>query len=162
MPPQVADSQGIQHKRHAGWCSSRLKWVGLLALAGCCVLTAFVWRTWDRTGTLHSPTSTPLLTRRSSRAASTLVFGPAHCVECHSASSEAFERFAETGELPPLVGGQRFAAAPLGAILLAEHHAGSGNRIGRYSDAQIARMLRYAVRADGRASVRPLMQYATT
>ena len=23
LPPQVADSQGIQHKRHAGWCSSR-------------------------------------------------------------------------------------------------------------------------------------------
>ena len=137
-----------------------LKWVGLLALAGCCVLTAFVWRTWDRTWDAPLPdlhaSADPALVARGEY----LVFGPAHCVECHSASSEAFERFAETGERPPLVGGQRFAAAPLGAIYSQNITPDLETGIGRYSDAQIARMLRYAVRADGRASVRPLMQYA--
>jgi mono/diheme cytochrome c family protein len=137
-----------------------IKWVGLFVLAGACVLAAFVWRTWDRTWDaplpdLHATADTALIARGEY-----LVFGPAHCVECHSASGEAFERFAETGKQPPLVGGQRFAAAPLGTIYSQNLTPDPETGIGRYSDPQIARMLRYAVRPNGRASVRPLMQYA--
>jgi len=58
----------------------------------------------------------------------------------------------------PLI--SRVAAPPLGAIYSKNITPDPETGIGRYSDGQIARMLRYAVRPDGRASVRPLMQFA--
>ena len=95
----------------------------------------------------------------SSGTASTIAFGAAHCVECHAASTEAVERYAETGVKPMLVGGQRFAAPPLGAIYSKNLTPDPETGIGRYTDPQIARMLRYAVRPDGRASVQPVMRF---
>jgi mono/diheme cytochrome c family protein len=123
------------------------------------VLAVYVIRTWDRTWDvalpdLHASTDAAIIARGEY-----LVYGPAHCVECHTESNEAFERHAETGERPALKGGFRFAAPPLGVIYSRNITPDPETGIGRYSDGQIARMLRFAVRPDGKASIRPLMQF---
>jgi hypothetical protein len=88
-----------------------------------------------------------------------LVYGPAHCVECHVGSPDEIERAAERGERPALSGGMKFAAAPLGALYSRNLTPDVETGIGRYSDGQIARMLRSSVRPDGRASVQLLMPF---
>lgn len=87
-----------------------------------------------------------------------LVFGPSHCVECHVGSWEEYEQASERGERPSLKGGIRFAASPLGAVYSKNLTPDPDTGIG-YTDAQIARMLRYGVRPNGRASVQPLMPF---
>jgi mono/diheme cytochrome c family protein len=53
----------------------------------------------------------------------------------------------------------RFAAAPLGAMYSRNITPDVETGIGKYSDGQIARLLRWSVRPDGRASVQLLMPY---
>ena len=136
-----------------------LKWIGLTLLAAVVVLALYVHRTWDRVWDAPLPdlhaTSDPAIIARGEY----LAYGPAQCVECHTASSAVFERYAETGEKPALAGGFKFPAPPLGAIYSTNITPDRETGIGRYSDGQIARMLRYAVRPNGRASIRPLMPY---
>jgi hypothetical protein len=67
------------------------------------------------------------------------------------------DTFAEFGVFPALTGGFEFPAPPLGLLRSKNITPDRETRIGRYSDPQIARMLRYAVRSDGQASVLPLM-----
>ena len=137
-----------------------LKWGGISLVAVVVLLTVYVARTWDRVWDSPLPdlhaSSNPEIVKRGED----LVYGPAHCVECHSDSAETFERYASTGEHVPLAGGQKFSAPPLGTVysrnITPDHETG----MGRYTDPQLARLLRYAVRPDGRASIRPLMEYA--
>ena len=137
-----------------------LKALGLVVLGAAVVLSIYVAMTWNRTYDAPLPaihaSSDPAVIKRGEN----LVFGVAHCVECHTDSSETFERYAETGERPLLKGGMAFAAAPLGVVYSKNITPDPETGIGRYTDAQVARMLRYAVRPDGRASIRPLMQFA--
>jgi len=137
-----------------------LKFISLAVVAGLLLLTVYVYRTWDRVWDAPLPdvhaSKDPEIIKRGEY----LVFGPAHCVECHTASSDVFERYVATGERPPLTGGFPFPAAPLGVIYSKNLTPDTETGIGRYTDGQVARMLRYAVRPDGRASVRPLMQFA--
>jgi len=137
-----------------------LKWAGLAVFTVAVLLAAFVAHTWDRVWDsplpdLHASTSPEMIKRGEN-----LVYGPAHCVECHSDSAETFERYADTGEHVLLAGGQKFTAPPLGTIYSKNITPDPDTGIGRYTDPQIARLLRYAVRPDGRASIRPLMEYA--
>jgi mono/diheme cytochrome c family protein len=87
-----------------------------------------------------------------------LVYGPAHCVECHAGSFQEFQKVANN-EKVPLQGGTRFAAAPLGAIYSKNLTPDKETGIGRYTDGQIARMMRYNVRPNGRSSVAPMMPF---
>src|SRR5262245_32251292 len=109
-------------------------------------LSIYVTTTWNRVWDAPLPqvhaSADPEVIRRGEY----LVYGPAHCVECHASSPEAVERYIDTGERPPLTGGQRFAAPPLGAIYSKNITPDAETGIGRYSDAQVARMLRFAVR----------------
>ena len=116
------------------------KWLGLVAAAVVILLAAYVYRTWDRTWDaplpdLHASTDPAMIARGEY-----LIFGPAHCVECHTDSNEAFERYAQTGERPPLMGGLKFPAPPLGAIYSRNITPDRETGIGRYTDPQIARM----------------------
>jgi mono/diheme cytochrome c family protein len=133
--------------------------LGVALLAAILVLAVYVARTWDRVWDAPLPdlhaSSDPRIIERGSY----LVFGPAHCVECHVPSAEDYQRFADAGERPALRGGQAFPADPLGAIYSRNITPDLETGIGRVSDPQIARMLRYSVRADGRSSVLPLMPY---
>jgi len=129
--------------------------VVVLALAG---VAAYVARTWNRTydaplPEIHISTDPAVLARGEY-----IVYGPAHCVECHSGSWAALEKLAR-GEHVPLSGGLRLQLGPLGAVYTKNLTPDTETGIGRYSDAQIARMMRWAVRPDGRATVNPMMPF---
>jgi mono/diheme cytochrome c family protein len=77
-----------------------------------------------------------------------LVFGPAHCADCHSLTN-ADSLFA-LGEPVPLSGGYEFNL-PIGKIYTRNITPDSVTGIGRYTDKEIARALRYGVGPDGTA-----------
>jgi mono/diheme cytochrome c family protein len=118
----------------------------------------YVWRTWDRVYDYPVPdiqaSSDPAVIARGEY----LVYGPSHCVECHASSFEEFQKIVNGGKVP-LQGGTRFDAPPLGAIYSKNLTPDPETGIGRYTDGQIARMMRYNVRPDGRASVAPMMPF---
>ena len=136
-----------------------LKWIGVTVLAAAVVLAAYVYRTWDREWDSPLPdlhaSSDPAVIARGEY----LVYGPAHCAECHMTSAEVFEKYVETGVRQPLSGGYPLPAPPLGVVYSANLTPDPETGIGRYSDGQIARMLRYAVKPNNLASIRPLMPY---
>ncbi|HKO49619.1 MAG TPA: cytochrome c [Polyangiaceae bacterium] len=84
-----------------------------------------------------------------------LVQGPAHCAECHGARPAS-------GQPPessaPLSGGYEFKL-PVGVFRAPNITPDSETGIGRYSDGDLARILRYGVRPNGSA-VLPFMPFA--
>jgi len=84
-----------------------------------------------------------------------LVYGPGACAYCHVLKSD-WKRL-DAGELLPLTGNHLFPL-PLGKIYSANLTPDGDTGIGRRSDAELARILRYGVRADGRAAI-PLMEF---
>jgi len=81
-----------------------------------------------------------------------LVEGPAHCGECHGDVARK-----GTGPRVPLSGGTEFKL-PVGVVRVPNITPDSETGIGRLRDADIARLLRYGVRPDGRA-VLPFMPF---
>ncbi len=128
----------------------------VVVMAGVAIYVSQNWnRTWDTPlPDLHASTDPAAIARGEY-----LVFGPAHCVVCHGGSIADFDKWAASGERPALTGGFEFPAAPLGVLRSKNITPDRETGIGRYSDPQIARMLRYSVRPDGQASVLPLMPY---
>ena len=136
-----------------------LKWLGIALVTIGVGVSLYVWRTWDRVWDaplpdLHASTDPAVIARGQY-----LAYGPAHCAECHMTSAEVFERYVETGVHQPLSGGYAFPAPPLGVIYSRNLTPDRETGIGRYTDSQIARLLRYAVKPNGRASIRPMMPY---
>ena len=120
--------------------------VCLVVVAGS--VATYASRTWDNARyasyplpDLHASTDSATIARGRY-----LAFGPAHCVDCHTPAGGA-----------PLSGGVRFSL-PLGDIYSPNITPDSTTGIARYSDGQIARMLRYNVRPHGRAAA-PFMQF---
>jgi mono/diheme cytochrome c family protein len=72
----------------------------------------------------------------------------AHCTDCHSRGNT--DSLLRLGQDPVLSGGVPFNL-PLGTIYSANITADSVFGIGRFTDAEIARALRYGVHPDGRA-----------
>src|SRR5262249_4885367 len=126
----------------------------VLALAG---LAAYVARTWDK---IYEDAPLPQVRISTDPAVLArgeyLVYGPAHCVECHGGSLAALQQLGD-GVRAPLSGGVKLPLGPLGAVYAKNLTPDPETGIGPYSDAQIARMMRYAVRPDGRPAVEPLM-----
>ena len=81
-----------------------------------------------------------------------LAYGPAHCVDCHgdTAHKEDPKR--------ALIGGYEFHL-PVGTVYTRNITPDKQTGIGRYSDREVARILRYGVHADGRAVI-PFMPFA--
>jgi len=136
-----------------------LKWLGIALVALVVGLSLYVWRTWDRVWDaplpdLHASADPAVIARGQY-----LAYGPAHCAECHMTSAEVFERYVETGVRQPLSGGYAFPAPPLGTIYSQNLTPDRETGIGRFTDPQIARLLRYAVRPNGRSTVRAAMPY---
>jgi mono/diheme cytochrome c family protein len=135
------------------------KWVGafvaVLILAGAGVV-GWVQATWD-----FDHPDTPLPQIQSSADAETIARGEyiahavAHCSACHS-SREGLQDH-EVNLDAPMVGGYRIEAGPFGtytAANLTSHASG----VGDMTDAEIARVIRHGVGADGR--LRPIMLLA--
>jgi mono/diheme cytochrome c family protein len=118
----------------------------------------YVARTWNRVYDAPLPavnvSTDPAVLARGEY----LVYGPAHCIECHGGTFEVLQQVAD-GEKPPLSGGLRMPVGPLGAVYSKNLTPDAETGIGRYTDGQIARMMRYAILPDGRATVEPLMPF---
>jgi hypothetical protein len=84
-----------------------------------------------------------------------LVYGPAACAYCHVLKSE-WKRL-DAGELLPLTGNHLFPL-PFGSLFSANITPDVETGIGRRTDGELARVLRYGVLADGRAAF-PLMEF---
>jgi mono/diheme cytochrome c family protein len=84
-----------------------------------------------------------------------LVFGPAHCSSCHTPADHAARL--DDGEELPLIGGYEWVL-PIGTLRSPNLTPDVETGIGRFTDGQLARMLRHNVRADGRAAF-PLMEF---
>ncbi len=84
-----------------------------------------------------------------------IAYGPGHCVNCHTSSVE--DDSIRAGAMPLLAGGRRFAL-PLGNIYTPNLTPDRETGVGRYTDAQLARVLRYSVMPDGRATL-PFMNF---
>src|ERR1044071_9103960 len=85
-----------------------------------------------------------------------LAYGPAHCVNCHT-SGEAQKAATETGATPPLFGGNIFHLK-VGNVYTPNLTPDKETGIGRYSDRELARVLRHGVMPDGRAAL-PFMEF---
>jgi mono/diheme cytochrome c family protein len=85
-----------------------------------------------------------------------LAYGLAHCVDCHGDPRQ--RKAKEAGELIELSGGHEWRL-PFGTVYSKNITPDPETGIGRYTDPEIARILRYAVHADGRA-VLPFMPFA--
>lgn len=81
-----------------------------------------------------------------------LATGPAHCVSCHAEPGQP------TGAEPHLSGGVEFEL-PVGTFRAPNITPDPLNGIGRYSDPELARVLRYGVHPSGRAML-PFMPFA--
>ena len=137
-----------------------LGWVALGLVVVVVVTSLYVWRNWDRSYDdipapgLHASTDPVVIARGEY-----LVYGPAHCVECHVSNFAEYDRWAETGVPVPLAGGYEFPIGPLGTLYSKNLTPDPDTGIGRYSDPQVARMLRHGVRPDGQASIPLLMPF---
>jgi mono/diheme cytochrome c family protein len=77
-----------------------------------------------------------------------IVFGPAHCAECHSLSNT--DSLINLGITPDMSGGHEFVL-PFATIYTKNITPDDETGIGRRTDKEIARLLRYGVRPDGTA-----------
>jgi mono/diheme cytochrome c family protein len=75
-----------------------------------------------------------------------LVFSIAHCADCHSTANA--DSLIELGQDVPLSGGKLFAL-PVAKIYTKNITSDPETGIGKYTDAEIARALRYGVHPDG-------------
>jgi mono/diheme cytochrome c family protein len=87
-----------------------------------------------------------------------LVHGPAHCSNCHVSSIEEMIA-ADAGQDVPLKGGVGFPIGPLGIIYTRNLTPDPTTGIGRYTDGELFRMMRHAVKPDGTASLALLMPF---
>ena len=76
-----------------------------------------------------------------------LVFGAAHCADCHSKASA--DSLLKLGQDVPLTGGFVFDL-PVGKVYSRNITPDKETGIGNFTDAEIARALRYGVHPDGR------------
>jgi mono/diheme cytochrome c family protein len=131
--------------------------VGVLASLAVLVLGAFTamesgWaRTFDAPYPAVVASTDPAVLERGRY----LVYGPAACAYCHVVRQQW--KLLDRGDMLPLTGAHVFPL-PFGQIYSANITPDPDTGIGRRTDGELARILRYGVRADGHVTV-PLMEY---
>ena len=141
--------------------SKILRWLGyvcVLVLVAAAGVGVHVARTWDRVYEAPTPQVTISTDPAVLARGEYLVYGPAHCIECHGDSYDAMQKLAD-GAKVPLSGGLRMGMGPLGAVYSKNLTPDPETGIGRFTDGQIARMMRWAVKPDGRATIEPMMPF---
>ena len=132
-----------------------LGWTAALLLLLAAALAVTVLLRWDRTFEAPLPDIAASSDPDVIATGRYLAYGPAHCANCHVPPElgPALDR----GEEPPLAGGVTFHLPP-GTFRTPNLTPDRTTGIGALSDGQLARVLRYGVRRDGRAAV-PFMNY---
>lgn len=87
-----------------------------------------------------------------------LVKGPAHCVSCHVSTYEEMIQSDQGAEVP-LKGGVLFPMGPLGIMSPPNLTPDPTTGIGRYTDAQLFRMMRHAIKPDSTSTMSLLMPF---
>lgn len=123
-----------------------LKWTGiiLLFLVGGITITIMLRQNvvYKRPyPDIHASTDSTIIQRGKQ-----IVFGAAHCADCHSKANN--DSLIELGIEPSLSGGYAFEL-PVGKIYSRNITSDPETGIGKYTDAEIARALRYGVHPDG-------------
>lgn len=135
-----------------------LKLVAVLVCLAGGAFALYVAATWDRVYDAPFPalaaSTNPAVIARGAY----LVYGPAHCAGCHVASTAEGDQVA-AGSRPPLRGGLAMPLGTLGVAYASNLTPDRETGIGRYSDGQLARTMRWAVRPDGRATISAMMPY---
>ncbi len=132
-----------------------MRWVGGVLLVLVLGLVVTVLLRWRRTfdvplPDIHASTDSAVIA-----TGRYLAYGPAHCAYCHTTAETA--PALDRGEQPPLSGGFIFQIPP-GTFRTPNLTPDRETGIGAVTDGQLARMLRYGVRRDGRAAV-PFMNF---
>jgi len=130
--------------------------VGIAAVLVLALLVTALVR-WDRTFDVPYPAIRATTDSAVIARGRYLAYGPAHCAACHVAPEDTAALRA--GGEPPLSGGHAFVIPP-GTFYVPNLTPDSATGIGRRSDAELARVLRHSVRADGRVVV-PFMTAQT-
>lgn len=122
-------------------------------------LFTYVSFTWDKKYTdwpapaLQSSTDSAVIARGRY-----LVNGPAHCNSCHVSTIKDMED-SDKGMPVPLKGGVGLPLGPLGVLYTKNLTPDKITGLGRYTDAQVFRMMRHGIRPDGTASLPLLMPF---
>ncbi len=134
--------------------------LGILIVIVVAVLgfAAFVMFTWDKVYDIPYPDLKTSTDSAVIARGDYLVHGPAHCIECHVGSFSAMIN-ADKGNPEPLQGGVPFVLGPLGTIYTRNLTPDKETGIGRYEDKEIFRMMRHAVKPNGRASISVMMPF---
>ena len=132
-----------------------LKWVGIVLLVIIVGLLVAIFSLQHRKfdapyPDIHASTDSAVIAHGKY-----LVFGPAHCAECH-VSEEDYKEVVK-GIDKPLSGGFDFEL-PLGDVYSKNITPDKETGIGNFSDGEIARTLRYGVKKDGTALI-PFMNF---
>jgi mono/diheme cytochrome c family protein len=125
-----------------------LKWTGIILLLLIVALTITVMSRQNLKFDAPYPNITASKDSAIILRGKELVLGPAHCADCHSLLNP--DSLIALGQEVPLSGGHEFAM-PIGKMYSKNITPDSLTGIGRYTDAQLARSLRYGVGTDGRA-----------
>ncbi len=135
-----------------------LKFLGYTACAiatVAVVAVAIVLVRWDRTFDAPYPDIRASQDPNVIARGRYIVYGPGHCVACHTDKSK--HPAIEAGATPFLTGGNIFNLA-FGTLYTPNLTPDRETGIGRRKDGELARILRYGVRADGRAAM-PFMEF---
>ncbi|HEX2536000.1 MAG TPA: c-type cytochrome [Chitinophagaceae bacterium] len=125
-----------------------LKWTGLTLLALILILTVAVALRQDLKFDAPYPEIKATTDSAVIARGRELVLGPAHCISCHGPKNN--EELLKAGKDIPLHGGYSFEL-PFGSFYARNITPDSTTGIGRYTDPEIARILRYGVKPDGSA-----------
>jgi len=134
--------------------------LGLLALIVIVVLgfVIYVQTSWDKTYDLAYPDLQVSTDSAVIAMGKYLVHGPAHCSGCHVSSYKDMIR-SDRGEPIALKGGVTFPIGPLGTVSPPNLTPDTETGIGRYSDGEIFRMMRHAIKPDGTAAMALMMPF---
>jgi len=119
------------------------------------VLAAVVLVRWDRTFDAPYPNITASRDPKIIDRGRYIVYGPGHCAGCHTDTSK--QDAISKGAMLPLSGGYVFRL-PIGTFYTPNLTPDPQTGISRRKDAELARILRHGVRADGRAAL-PFMEF---
>lgn len=125
----------------------------LTALIACFVI--FVMTTWSKKHEAPYPNITATTDSAVIARGKYLVFGPAHCVDCHGDMSKTEQR--KKGEIIPLSGGFEMPIDP-GIFRPRNLTPDKETGIGKLTDGEVARIMRHSVGADGRV-IFPFMPF---